>query len=269
MKQYLDLLQKLIWEGKEAKDRTGTGTYRLFGAQLRFDMRNGLPVITTKKIILRSVIHELLWMLSGSDNIQYLKDNNVHIWDNWADEDGNVGPMYGTQWRQWHGIENGREVFIDQLQQAINLIKSEPYSRRIVVSAWNPADMPNMALAPCHILYQFHPDPTSERLSMSMYQRSADAFLGLPFDITSYALLLSMVAHVTGYKTGDLIISLGDVHLYKNHWDAAVKQTHRTPLKLPTLYLKSDVKNIDDFTVNDIEIENYKHYPRIKAPISV
>lgn len=265
MKQYLKLLHKVLNEGIPSEDRTGTGTCRIFGEQLRFNLQEGFPLLTTKKMHVRSSIYELLWMLRGEQHINYLRKNNVHIWDAWAGETGYVGPLYGVQWRKWL---NDTET-IDQLQQVIDEIKHNPYSRRMVVSAWNVSQLGYMKLPPCHIMFQFHADPVNKELSMSMYQRSADVFLGLPFDICLYALLLSMVAQITGYKAKDLIISLGDVHLYNNHLEQAREQLTRTPLILPELWLNSEIKDIDSFKFEDIEILNYKHYPAIKAEVSI
>ena len=265
MKQYLKLLHKVLNEGISSEDRTGTGTRRIFGEQLCFNLQEGFPLLTTKKMHYRSSIHELLWMLRGESYITYLKENNVHIWDAWADDDGYVGPLYGVQWRKW--LDDTETI--DQLQRAIDEIKMDPYSRRMVVSAWNVGQLDFMNLPPCHILFQFHADPVNRELSMSMYQRSADVFLGLPFDICLYALLLSMAAQITGYKAKDLIISLGDVHLYNNHLEQAHMQLVREPLELPTLKLNSEITNIDDFKFEDIEIINYKHHPAIKAEVSV
>lgn len=279
MKQYLDLLQRILSEGIVSEDRTGTGTKRIFGAQLRFNLQEGFPLVTTKKINYRASIHELIWMLKGTPFIDYLHENNVHIWDNWAtdiyadapdapDSAKNwLGPVYGCQWRRWYDHEE--ESTIDQLQQVINEIKDNPYSRRLVVSAWNVTYLKDMNLQPCHILFQFHADPVNKELSLSMYQRSADVFLGLPFDISLYALLLSMVAQLTGYKAKDMIISIGDAHLYLNHLEQAKLQLENRPYKLPILKLNPDIKCIDDFKFEDIEIINYSCYPAIKADISV
>lgn len=265
MRQYLNLLHKVLTEGIPSEDRTGTGTRRLFGAQLRFNLQEGFPLLTTKKMHYRSSIYELLWMLRGESNIYYLTENNVHIWDAWADEDGYVGPLYGVQWRKWlYDCD-----VIDQLQYAIDEIRENPYSRRMVVSAWNVGQLEFMNLPPCHIMFQFHADPVNNELSMSMYQRSADVFLGLPFDICLYALLLSMVAQITSYKPKDLIISLGDVHLYNNHVEQANQQLVREPYELPTLLLNPAIGCIDSFKFKDIQIDNYKHHPAIKAEVSV
>lgn len=266
MKQYLDLLREVLCTGVASKDRTGTGVRRLFGAQLRFNLQEGFPLLTTKKMFYKGIFHELLWMLKGTSYIIYLQRNNVHIWDAWADENFSVGPMYGVQWRKW--LVNDFET-ADQLKMAINDIKMDPYSRRMVVSAWNVAEIPSMALPPCHILYQFHANPDTRELSLSMYQRSADIFLGLPFDIGLYALLLSMVAQITEYKVKDLIINLGDIHLYNNHIDQAKIQLSREPFCLPTLVLNPDIKDIDDFKIFDIEIKHYMCHPAIKGEISI
>lgn len=265
MKQYLKLLAKVLNTGIPSGDRTGTGTSRIFGEQLKFDLTKGFPLLTTKKMFYKGSIHELIWMLRGTAYINYLKENNVHIWDAWADEDGYIGPLYGCQWRRWaHDDE-----CIDQLQQAINEIRKNPYSRRMVVSAWNVGQLPFMNLPPCHILFQFHADPVNLELSLSMYQRSADIFLGLPFDISLYAFLLSIVAQLTGYTAKNLIISLGDAHLYNNHKEQAKIQLSREPLRLSKLWLNPEIKNIDDFTFEDIKILNYDSHPAIKADISV
>lgn len=265
MKQYLDLLRDVLTNGRPAKDRTGTGTIRLFGAQLRFDLQEGFPLVTTKKMFYKGFIHELLWMLKGTSYITYLKENNVHIWDAWADEDDYVGPLYGVQWRKWLYDDD----IIDQLQQAIDGIVHEPYSRRLVVNAWNVGQLEFMNLAPCHILFQFHAEPETKELSLSMYQRSADCFLGLPFDIGLYALLLSMVAQITGYKPKDLIMNLGDVHIYNNHITQVKEQITRRPFALPSLKLNVDIKDIDDFKFEDIIVTNYMFHPALKGKISV
>lgn len=267
MKSYLSLLGKALYSGIPSDDRTGTGTLRLFGEQLKFDLAKGFPLLTTKKIFYKTSIHELLWILKGTAYINYLKINNVHIWDAWADKDGYVGPLYGCQWRKW--LDPETQDTIDQLKNAIDEIKVNPYSRRLVVSAWNVSQLKYMNLPPCHILFQFHADPTSKELHLSMYQRSADIFLGLPFDIALYAFLLSIVAQLTGYKPRNLIINLGDVHLYKDHIEQATTQLSREPLELPKLWLNPDIKDIDDFTFDDIKIIDYNHHPAIKANISV
>lgn len=268
MKQYLDLLRRVLNEGTPAENRTGIDCTRLFGAQLRFNLQEGFPLVTTKKMFYKGFIHELLWMLMGTSHINYLQENNVHIWDPWADEYGYVGPLYGVQWRSWFDEDGGQNI-IDQLTAAIELIKRDPYSRRMLVSAWNVGQLKHMALPPCHVLYQFHKDPVSNELSLSMYQRSADCFLGLPFDIGLYALLLSMVAQVTGSKPKDLIISLGDVHIYDNHRAQVALQLTREPLALPILRLNPNIKDIDSFTFDDIKIINYKCHGPIKGEVAV
>lgn len=267
MKQYLALLHKVLDEGILSKDRTGTGTYRIFGAQLRFNLQEGFPLLTTKKMFYKGIIHELLWMLLGTSYITYLKTNNIHIWDNWADRNNCVGPLYGVQWRAWYNPHDN--TFIDQLGHAINTIKVNPYSRRIIVSAWNVSDLNRMALPPCHMLYQFHPDPESKELSLSMYQRSADCFLGVPFDIGLYALLLSMVAQVTSYKPKDLIMNLGDTHIYSNHLEQVKLQLTREPKPLAILRLNPEITDIDDFKFEDVTIENYQSHSQIKGEVSV
>lgn len=266
MKQYLKLLSKVFYKGIPSEDRTGTGTRCIFGETLRFDLRQGFPLLTTKKMFWKGIVHELLWMLSGSDKITYLKDNNVHIWDAWADENDYVGPLYGFQWRRWPD-KNGEAI--DQLANVINLIKTDPYSRRLVVNAWNVGQLEDMALPPCHLLYQFFANPKTKELSLCMYQRSADIFLGLPFDIGLYALLLSLVAQVTGYKPRHLIINLGDVHLYNNHLKQAKIQLSRTPLRRPKLVLNPNIKDINDFKIEDINLKNYSSYSLIKGEVSV
>jgi thymidylate synthase len=263
MKVYLDLLQTVLDHGIRKDDRTGTGTLALFGYQMRFDLQAGFPLLTTKKIHLPSVIHELLWFLRGETNIHYLKENRISIWDAWADENGELGPIYGSQWRAWQG-PNGP---IDQIRQVIDEIKHNPDSRRLVVSSWNVADLPAMRLPPCHILFQFF--VAEGRLSCQLYQRSGDVFLGIPFNIASYALLTHMVAHVTHLEPGEFIHTLGDVHLYLNHIEQAKMQLSRRPLPLPTLHLNPAVKDILTFRYEDIRIEGYEHHPAIKAPVAV
>ena len=264
MKQYLDLMQHILDNGVERPDRTGTGTISVFGYQLRFDLQKGFPLLTTKKLHTRSIFHELLWFLKGSTNTAYLHDNKVTIWDEWADENGDLGPIYGKQWRAWEGVDG---KIIDQIKGAIHEIKNNPYSRRTLVSAWNVTDLDKMALPPCHILFQFY--VADNRLSCHLYQRSADTFLGLPFDIASYALLTHMIAQVCDLGVGELIISLGDTHLYLNHIEQAQLQLTRTPYQLPTLKLSPSVKNISDFKYEDISIENYQSHPHIKAEVSI
>lgn len=264
MREYLNLLQRALDEGDERLDRTGVGTRAVFGHQMRFDLSEGFPLVTTKKLHLRSIVHELLWFLNGSTNIAYLKENGVSIWDEWADEDGNLGPVYGKQWRSWEGA-NGKTV--DQISWVVDEIRNNPYSRRLVVSAWNPAELDQMALAPCHCLFQFF--VADGRLSCQLYQRSGDIFLGVPFNIASYALLTAMMAQVCGLEQGDFVHTLGDAHLYSNHYEQTRLQLSRTPGPLPRLVLNPDVKSIFDFTYDDIKIENYVAQPHIKAPVAV
>ena len=264
MKQYLDLLDHVLEHGAEKADRTGTGTRSVFGWQMRFDLDQGFPLVTTKKLHLRSIIHELLWFLQGSTNIAYLKDNKVSIWDEWADEHGELGPVYGKQWRSWEGAD-GRTV--DQISWLVDEIKRNPDSRRLIVSAWNVAELPKMALMPCHSLFQFY--VADGRLSCQLYQRSGDIFLGVPFNIASYALLTHMVAQVCGLEVGDFVHTLGDAHLYSNHYGQAREQLARTPRALPTLKLNPEVKDIFDFRFEDIAIEGYDPLPAIKAPVAV
>ena len=264
MKQYLDLMQKVLNEGQKKSDRTGTGTLSIFGHQMEFDLSNGFPLVTTKKVHLKSIVHELIWFLQGSTNISYLKENGVSIWDEWADEKGDLGPVYGAQWRSWPDGNNGT---IDQIQNLIQGIKTNPDSRRHIVSAWNPALVDEMALPPCHSLFQFY--VANEELSCQLYQRSADIFLGVPFNIASYALLTHMVAHVCNLKAGKFVHTFGDAHLYLNHLDQAKLQLSRDTKILPQLKLNSEVKNIFDFKFEDIEITNYESHPSISAPIAV
>ena len=264
MKQYLDLMQKVLNEGQEKSDRTGTGTLSIFGHQMEFNLSDGFPLVTTKKVHLKSIVHELIWFLQGSTNISYLKENGVSIWDEWADEKGDLGPVYGAQWRSWPDGNNGT---IDQIQNLIQGIKTNPDSRRHIVSAWNPALVDEMALPPCHSLFQFY--VANEELSCQLYQRSADIFLGVPFNIASYALLTHMVAHVCNLKAGKFVHTFGDAHLYLNHLDQAKLQLSRDTKILPQLKLNSEVKNIFDFKFEDIEIVNYESHPSISAPISV
>ncbi|MBT4930894.1 MAG: thymidylate synthase [Flavobacteriales bacterium] len=264
MQQYHDLLRHILDNGAEKGDRTGTGTVSSFGYQMRFDLSEGFPVLTTKKLHLRSIIHELLWFLQGDTNIQYLKDNKVRIWDEWADENGNLGPVYGYQWRSWptHG---GRKV--DQITNLIEQIKSNPDSRRHIVSAWNVADIENMALPPCHTMFQFY--VAEGKLSCQLYQRSADVFLGVPFNIASYALLTLMVAQVCDFEPGDFVHTFGDVHLYSNHIEQAQLQLTRDIKSLPTLNINPMVKDIFSFTYEDFELVNYEPHPHIKAQVAV
>nr|AIA14473.1 thymidylate synthase [uncultured bacterium] len=264
MKQYLDLLAHVMNAGSDRGDRTGTGTRSVFGYQMRFDLSEGFPVLTTKKLHLRSIIHELLWFLKGDTNIAYLKENGVSIWDEWADENGNLGPVYGAQWRSWPAPD-GRQM--DQIALLIESLKVNPNSRRHIVSAWNPALVDDMALPPCHCLFQFY--VADGKLSCQLYQRSADIFLGVPFNIASYALLTMMVAQVTGLKPGDFVHTLGDAHIYANHFEQAKLQMTRTPKPLPTMRLNPDVTSLFDFTFEDFTLENYEADASIKAPIAV
>ena len=264
MKQYLDLLQHVLEHGSEKADRTGTGTRSVFGWQMRFDLNDGFPLVTTKKLHLRSIIHELLWFLQGQTNIAYLKDKRVSIWDEWADADGELGPVYGKQWRSWQGAD-GKTV--DQIAWLIDEIKRNPDSRRLIVSAWNVAELPKMALMPCHSLFQFY--VADGKLSCQLYQRSGDIFLGVPFNIASYALLTHMVAQVCGLQVGDFVHTLGDAHLYSNHYAQAREQLARTPRALPILKLDPEVRDIFGFKFEDIAIEGYDPLPAIKASVAV
>ena len=264
MKQYLDLLNRILTEGVKKGDRTGTGTISIFGNQMRFNLDEGFPLLTTKKLHLKSIIYELLWFMRGDTNLKYLHEHKVSIWDEWADPDGELGHIYGYQWRSWPGY-NGE--FIDQISQVVYDIKNNPDSRRLIVSAWNVADLGNMNLPPCHVLFQFY--VAEGRLSLQLYQRSADTFLGVPFNIASYSLLLMMMAQVTGLKPGDFIYTTGDTHLYLNHIEQARLQLTRTPRPLPAMRLNPDVKNIFDFVYEDFTLENYDPWPHIKADISV
>ena len=264
MKQYLDLLDRILTEGVKKEDRTGTGTISVFGNQMRFNLEDGFPLLTTKKLHLKSIIYELLWFLRGDTNIKYLKDHGVSIWDEWADENGELGPVYGHQWRSWPD-ENGGTI--DQIQNVVNQIKNNPDSRRMIVSAWNVAEVERMALPPCHTMFQFY--VANGRLSLQLYQRSADTFLGLPFNIASYALLLQMMAQVTGLKAGDFIHTTGDTHLYLNHIEQAKLQLTRTPRPLPRMIINPDVKDIFDFKYEDFQLEGYDPWPHIKAAVSV
>ncbi|MFZ3327058.1 MAG: thymidylate synthase [Methylocella sp.] len=269
MQTYLDLLAKILRDGEVKADRTGTGTRAIFGYQMRFALANGFPLVTTKKLHWKSIVHELLWFLRGDTNIAYLKAHGVGIWDEWADENGDLGPVYGKQWRAWQAPD-GR--VIDQIATVVEEIKRNPFSRRLIVSAWNPADLPAMALAPCHCLFQFYVAAGADgvrRLSCQLYQRSADAFLGVPFNIASYALLTAMLAQVAGLDVGDFVHTLGDAHLYENHLEQARLQLGRAPRALPRLNLNPNVKSIFDFHVEDIAIETYDPYPAIPAPIAV
>ena len=264
MKQYLQLLQHILDNGTDKADRTGTGTRSVFGYQMRFNLEEGFPLITTKKVHLKSIIHELLWFLKGDTNVKYLQDNGVRIWNEWADANGDLGHIYGYQWRSWPDYNGG---FIDQISEAVETIKNNPDSRRIIVSAWNVADLPNMNLPPCHAFFQFY--VADGRLSLQLYQRSADCFLGVPFNIASYALLLMMMAQVTGLKAGDFVHTTGDTHLYLNHLDQARLQLSREPRALPKMRINPDVKNIFDFKYEDFTLEDYDPHPHIKAEVSV
>lgn len=264
MKQYLDLLSHILENGNEKTDRTGTGTKSVFGYQMRFDLQKGFPLLTTKKLHTRSIFHELLWFLKGDTNIKYLHDNKVTIWDEWADENGDLGPVYGKQWRAWQGADG---KITDQISQVVNQIKNSPDSRRMLVSAWNVGEVEQMALPPCHIVFQFY--VANNKLSCQLYQRSADVFLGVPFNIASYALLTEMLAQVCGLEAGEFIHTLGDAHLYLNHIDQAKLQLSRTPYELPKLRLNPEVKDIFDFKYEDITIEDYVSHPHIKAEVAV
>ena len=264
MKQYLNLLQRILDEGAVKTDRTGTGTKSIFGHQMRFDLSDGFPLLTTKKLHLRSIIHELLWFLRGDTNIQYLHDNKVTIWDEWADENGELGPIYGHQWRSWPDYDGGT---IHQIANVVDLIKHHPDSRRMIVSAWNVAEVNQMALPPCHTLFQFY--VSDGRLSLQLYQRSADTFLGVPFNIASYALLLQMMAQVTGLEAGEFVHTTGDTHLYLNHLDQARLQLTREPRPLPRMVLNPDVKDIFSFRYEDFQLEGYDPWPHIKADVAV
>lgn len=266
MKQYLDVLRYTLEKGVKKEDRTGVGTISTFGHQMRFDLSEGFPLITTKKLHVKSIIYELLWFIRGDTNIKWLNDHGVHIWDPWADENGELGRIYGYQWRGWTG-ENGERI--DQLKQAIDTIRNNPTSRRIIVSAWNVGDLDKMALPPCHILYQFYVDPVNKKLSLQLYQRSADLFIGVPFNIASYSLLLMMVAQVTGYTPGEFIHTLGDAHIYLNHLEQVKLQLSRTPRPLPRVRLNPEVKCLFDFRYEDITIEGYDPWPHIKGEVAV
>ena len=264
MDQYLTLMRHVLDDGYRKEDRTGTGTLSVFGYQMRFDLAQGFPAVTTKKLHLRSIIHELLWFLQGSTNIRYLNDNGVRIWDEWADGSGELGPVYGYQWRCWP-TPDGRHV--DQIAQVLQQLRQNPHSRRHIVTAWNVADIDQMALPPCHVLFQFY--VAGERLSCHLYQRSGDVFLGVPFNIASYALLTMMVAQVTGYKPGEFVHSFGDAHLYLNHLDQARLQLERTPYPLPAMRLNPDVRSLFAFRYEDFELQNYQSHAHIRAPIAV
>lgn len=264
MRQYLDLMRHVQQHGTVKSDRTGTGTVSVFGYQMRFDLSQGFPLVTTKKCHLRSIIHELLWFLQGDTNIRYLKENGVTIWDEWADENGDLGPVYGKQWRSWPTPDGGH---IDQIARILHDLKHNPDSRRIIVSAWNVAELDRMALAPCHAFFQFY--VADGKLSCQLYQRSADIFLGVPFNIASYALLTMMVAQVSGLKVGDFVHTLGDAHLYSNHLEQAREQLSRSPRALPVMHINPDVKDLFAFTFDDFELQGYDPHPPIKAPVAV
>ena len=264
MKQYLDLIREVMDHGTFKGDRTGTGTKSIFGYQMRFNLEEGFPLLTTKKLHLKSIIHELLWFIKGDTNVKYLQENGVRIWNEWADENGDLGPVYGSQWRAWKDYNGGS---IDQLTEAIETIKNDPNSRRIIVSAWNVAAIPEMKLPPCHAFYQFY--VADGRLSLQLYQRSADIFLGVPFNIASYALLLMMVAQVTGLKAGDFVHTLGDAHIYTNHFEQVKEQLSREPRALPTMTLNPDVKSIFDFKYEDFTLSDYNPHPHIKGIVAV
>jgi thymidylate synthase len=271
MKQYLELLRHVTEKGVQKNDRTGTGTQSCFGYQMRFDLKDGFPLVTTKKLHLKSIIYELLWFLKGETNIGYLKEHGVRIWDEWANEQGELGPVYGKQWRSWKGAD-GKQT--DQISELIHQLKTNPDSRRMIISAWNVAELPGMALMPCHVLFQFYVAPpenpgSRRRLSCQLYQRSADVFLGVPFNIASYALLTLMIAQVTNLEPGEFIHSFGDVHLYNNHREQAKLQLTRTPNPLPQMKLNPQVKNIFDFRFEDFSLENYHPHPSIKAQVAV
>lgn len=264
MKQYLELLDHILTHGTDKEDRTGTGTRSVFGYQMRFNLADGFPLLTTKKLHLKSIIYELLWFLKGDTNVKYLQEHGVRIWNEWADENGDLGHIYGYQWRSWPAYDG---TFIDQISEAIDQIKNNPSSRRIIVSAWNVADIPSMKLPPCHAFFQFY--VADGRLSLQLYQRSADTFLGVPFNIASYALLLMMVAQVTGLEAGDFVHTLGDTHIYRNHFEQARLQLTREPRKLPRMIINPDVKSIFDFKHEDFELVDYDPHPHIKADVSV
>ena len=269
MEQYLQLLQKIMDDGVQKHDRTGTGTKSIFGYQMRFNLQDGFPLVTTKKLHLKSIIYELLWFLKGDTNVEYLQKHGVKIWDEWADENGNLGPVYGKQWRRWQGVDG---KIIDQVSNLIRQLKTNPDSRRLIISAWNVADLPEMKLMPCHCLFQFYTTANGgerRKLSCQLYQRSADVFLGVPFNIASYALLTLMVAQVCDMEPGEFVHSFGDVHLYKNHFEQAELQLTRKPFPLPQMKINTHVKNIFDFKFEDFELVNYESHPSIKAPVAV
>lgn len=264
MKQYLDLMQHILDEGVDKGDRTGTGTKSIFGHQMRYDLSEGFPLVTTKKVHLRSIIHELLWFIRGDSNIKYLKENGVSIWDEWADENGELGPVYGVQWRSWQKSDGS---IVDQLSELIHTIKTNPNSRRMIISAWNVAEIGNMALPPCHTLFQFY--VANGKLSCQLYQRSADVFLGVPFNIASYALFTMMIAQVCGLEAGDFVHTLGDAHLYNNHFDQAKLQLSRERRPLPQMKLNPEIQDLFDFTYDDFTLENYDPHPHIKGAVAV
>lgn len=264
MRNYLDLLQYIIDYGIDKSDRTGTGTRSIFGYQLRYNLAEGFPLVTTKKTHLKSIIYELLWFLKGDTNIKYLKEHGVSIWDEWADANGDLGPVYGAQWRSWNGADG---KVVDQITEVIHQIKTNPDSRRLIVSAWNVAEIPDMALAPCHAMFQFY--VANGKLSLQLYQRSADVFLGVPFNIASYALLTMMMAQVCGLEPGEFVHTFGDVHIYSNHFEQVQKQLGRTPKPLPIMKLNPDIENLLDFCYEDFTLEGYDPYPGIKAPVAV
>ena len=264
MQTYLDLLRQIKTTGVFREDRTGTGTYSIFGHQMRFDLREGFPLVTTKKVFLPGIIHELLWFIAGDTNVRYLQEHGVHIWDEWADEEGELGPVYGAQWRAWRGSDG---VLYDQLKALIQGLKEAPCSRRHIISAWNVSDVPKMALPPCHALFQFY--VANGRLSCQLYQRSADAFLGVPFNIASYALLTLMIAQITELEAGEFVHTLGDAHLYANHMEQAEKQLSREPYPLPQMHLNPKIKRLEGFSYGDFTLTNYQHHKGIKAPIAV
>ncbi|MCI5492216.1 MAG: thymidylate synthase [Prevotellaceae bacterium] len=268
MKQYLDLLKRITTEGIRKEDRTGTGTLSVFGHQMRFDLSEGFPLLTTKKLHLKSIIHELLWFLQGDTNVKYLQENGVRIWNEWADENGDLGPVYGKQWRAFETLDkNGNRVVVDQIKEVINQIKTHPDSRRLLVCAWHPGQTDDMALPPCHTLFQFY--IANGKLSLQLYQRSADTFLGVPFNIASYALLLMMVAQVTGYEPGEFVHTTGDTHLYLNHLQQVEEQLSRTPRPLPRMVINPQVKDIFSFQYDDFHLTDYNPWPHIKAEVSV
>ncbi|MDD4141421.1 MAG: thymidylate synthase [Bacteroidales bacterium] len=264
MKQYLELLSKILTDGNVREDRTGTGTKGIFGYQMRFNLEDGFPILTTKKLHLKSIIYELLWFLRGDTNIAYLKEHNVSIWDEWADADGNLGPVYGAQWRSWQSVTGET---IDQISEVVDSLKNNPFSRRHIVSAWNVGDLKRIALPPCHLMFQFY--VADDKLSCMLYQRSCDVFLGVPFNIASYALLTMMMAQVTGYKPGEFVHTLGDAHIYLNHIEQSELQLTRQPYPLPRMKINPDVKSIFDFKYEDFSLENYTAHPHIKAAVSV